>query len=173
MAEVASLELIHGLYDYHRWANRRLFDHVVTLGDEMAAREVGKQFSEPSVLRMFAHIYGADWLWLQRWNGTSPTQIPGKDVLNLAALRARWDDLEADQQRFLRALTPADLARVIDYKNTAGRPFRLPLWPLLQHVANHATHHRSEIATMVTMLAGSPPLTDLSLYHTTKTGQMT
>jgi uncharacterized damage-inducible protein DinB len=33
---------------------------------------------------------------------------------------------------------------------TAGSS--LPLWVLLQHVANHSTHHRSEVATMLIMV---------------------
>ena len=58
------------------------------------------------------------------------------------------------------------------YRNTAGREFRLALWPLVQHVANHATHHRSELATMLTVSSGSPPPTDLVVYHLLRTGQM-
>jgi hypothetical protein len=32
-------------------------------------------------------------------------------------------------------------------------------------------HHRSEIATMLTMVSGSPPDTGLLTYHLVKTGQ--
>ena len=32
------------------------------------------------------------------------------------------------------------------------------------HVPNHATHHRSEIATMLTMASGSPPDTGINSY---------
>jgi uncharacterized damage-inducible protein DinB len=39
-------------------------------------------------------------------------------------------------------------------------------------VANHATHHRSEIATMVTMLSGSPPDTGVNSWVIARTGQM-
>ena len=40
-----SLEVIRELYDYHRWANRRLFDVATTLGEEVVSRDPGKQFS--------------------------------------------------------------------------------------------------------------------------------
>ena len=33
---------IRGLYDYHRWANRRLFDVATALGEDLASHEVGK-----------------------------------------------------------------------------------------------------------------------------------
>ena len=30
----------------------------------------------------------------------------------------------------------------------------------------HATHHRSEIATMITLISGSPPDTGINTYRT-------
>ncbi|PYM82534.1 MAG: hypothetical protein DME06_06570 [Candidatus Rokuibacteriota bacterium] len=174
MGSVASAELIRGLYDYHWWANRRLFDVAAGLGEEVAAREVGKQFSFLTLRRMLAHIYETDWAWLQRWIGASPspTKLPGDEIPSLGVLRERWDALEREQRAFIQGLTVADLARVVTYRNTAGREFRLALWPLVQHVANHATHHRSELATMLTVSSGSPPPTDLVVYHLLRTGQM-
>ena len=53
------MELIRGLYGYHRWANRRLFDVALGLGAEAAARDMGKHWSFPTLTRMFGHIYGA------------------------------------------------------------------------------------------------------------------
>jgi uncharacterized damage-inducible protein DinB len=121
---------------------------------------------------MFAHLYGADWIWLSRWKGTSPTAVPGDELTTMAAVRRTWDPLEAEQTAFVDGLRDADLARVVEFKNTEGKPYRAPLGQLLQHVANHATHHRSEIATMVTMLSGSPPDTGVNSWILTRTGQM-
>jgi uncharacterized damage-inducible protein DinB len=47
----------------------------------------------------------------------------------------------------------------------AGRVVTRPFGALLLHVPNHATHHRSEIATMLTMLSGSPPDTGVNSYY--------
>jgi uncharacterized damage-inducible protein DinB len=167
-----SLDLVRGLYDYHWWANRRLCQHVDGLGEELAGRDVGPQFSMPSVLRMLAHIYGADAIWLARWKGSSPASLPGGDIATLTELRGRWDALEAEQRAFLDSLAVSDLTRSIAYRSNEGQPFRLPLGPLLRHVANHATHHRSEVATMVTMLRGSPPDTGIVSYELMRTGQV-
>jgi len=38
-------------------------------------------------------------------------------------------------------------------------------------VANHATHHRSEIATMITLLSASPPDTGINTWILKHTGQ--
>lgn len=172
MAEDAALGLIRGLYDYHWWANRRLFEVVATLGEEVAGQEVGSQFSFPTLRRTLAHIYGADWLWLMRWKGSSPTKLPGAEIGSLALLRERWDPMEREQRAFIESLPPADLARVVEYRNTEGKAFRVALGSLLHHVPIHATHHRSEIATMITMTRSSPPDTGLLTYRLVETGQM-
>ena len=161
------------LYAYHRWANRRLFDIAAALGEDACGRDVGKQFSFPTLRRLFAHIYGADALWLARWKGASPTALPGADIATMADLRATWDALESEQRAFVDALTAADLGRDVHYKNTEGAAFHAPLGALVQHVANHATHHRSELATMLTMVSGSPPDTGLVTWYRITSGQAT
>ena len=113
MGEATALELVRGLYDYHWWANRRLFDHAAMLGEEAAGRDVGRYFSFPTVRRMLAHLYGADWIWLARWKGSSPSALPGDDIRTLADLRPRWDQTEGEQRAFIEALAPVDLGRVV------------------------------------------------------------
>ena len=71
-----SLTLMRDLYEYHRWANHRLFDVAVALGEDACARELGKPFSVPTVTRMFAHVYGADLNWLKRSKGSSASESP-------------------------------------------------------------------------------------------------
>jgi uncharacterized damage-inducible protein DinB len=166
-----SVVMIRDLYDYHRWANRRLFDVAAALGDEACARELGAHFSVPTLRRMFAHVYMADANWLQRWKGSSPPGAPFIDLPSMAEVRRRWDTLEADQKNFVDGLAEPDLARPVEYKNSQGQAFRAPLGVLLQHVANHATHHRSEVATMLTILSGSPPDTGINTWELLRTGQ--
>jgi uncharacterized damage-inducible protein DinB len=159
-------QLIQGIWGYHWWGNRQHFDDVAALGEEAAKKEIGKQFSFPTLKGMLAHIYGADRIWFERWKGASPARLQGDgDFASLADLRNHWDALEAEQKAFVTALGTADLKRQLDYTSTDGKPFSQPLWQLLQHVVNHATHHRSEIATMVTMVKGSPKSTDMVFYY--------
>ena len=162
-----STALIREHYDYHRWANHRLFDIAVGLGAEPVTRDLGKHWSCPTLKGMFAHLYGADWVWLARWKGEAPKRLYGDaDFQSMADLRTRWDALEAEQRAFVEALEEADLTRPIEYRNTEGAQFRVALGALLQHVVNHATHHRSEAATMITLISGSPPDTGINSYRT-------
>jgi uncharacterized damage-inducible protein DinB len=167
-----SVDLMRGLYDYHRWANRRLFDHAAGLGDLVVQQDVGVHFSFPTIKGMFAHLYGADRIWLERWQGSSPTRLYGDaDFPSLADLRTRWDELEVEQRRFVEALGVADLERPVHYRDTRGHPYTAVLGPLLQHVVNHATHHRSEIATMLTEVSGAPPDSGINTYLMITSGQ--
>src|SRR5262249_9088919 len=121
-----SVELIRELYDYHRWANRRLFDVAAAgLGDAVS-RDMGEQWSVPTVKGMFTHLCSADLIWLSRWNGVSPTRmLSDADVPTLADLRVRWDAVEADQRAFVEGLNAADLVRQIAYRNTEGAEFKV------------------------------------------------
>ena len=162
-----STALIRDHYDYHRWANHRLFDIAAGLGAEATTRDMGKHWSFPTLKAMFAHVYGADSIWLTRWKGESPKRLYGDaDFTSMADLRSHWDTLEAEQRAFVEALKDADLTRPVDYRNTEGAQFRVALGALLQHVVNHATHHRSEAATMITLISGSPPDTGINSYRT-------
>jgi len=162
-----STELMRSLYNYHHWANRRLFDVAAGLGEAARTRDMGKHWSVPTLMAMFAHLYGADRLWLLRWKGISPARIPtAGDSATLGELRLRWDELEVEQRAFVDGLAEADLRRSVAYANTEGVQFSVALGSLLQHVVNHATHHRSEIATMVTLISGSPPDTGINTYRT-------
>lgn len=159
--------LIRELYGYHHWANRRLVEVARGLGAEAAARDMGKHWSFPTLTRMFSHIYGADWLWLQRFKGVSPTSMPGGEFATLDALRTAWDTFETEQRDYVDGLKDGDLGRVMNFKNTQGIEGHVPLAPLLQHVVNHATHHRSEAAAMITLISGSPPDTGMATYRAT------
>ena len=160
------------LYAYHRWANRRLFDVASALGEEACGREIGKAFSYPTLRRTCAHLYGADAVWLARWRGQPTGALPGADIASMAALRKEWDGLVAEQQAWVEALRPVDLGREMHYKDTVGNPYHSPLGILLTHVVAHGNHHRSEIATMLTMVSGSPPDTGIVMWHRTVTGQL-
>ena len=163
-----SVASIRTLYERHWWANGVLADTVGGLGEDAAARVIGRQFSAPSLKGLLYHVYEVDRLWLARWNGVSPATLPSEtdEAPTLAALRSRWTILEREQAAFLGRLIEADLSRPIDYRLISGASHRVALELLLYHVVDHGTHHRSEVATMLTMVSGSPPGTGLALFCT-------
>ena len=168
-----SVALVREYWAYHHWANRKLFEVTAELGEEAAGRPVGTQFSESTLRAMLVHIYGAEWFWLETWRGRPTAVVRGDPtyglvIRTLGELRRWWDELEAEQRRFLDDLVETDLARPLDGKTPEGRTYSRPLGMLLLHVPTHAAHHRSELATMLTMVSGSPPDTGINSYYREK-----
>jgi uncharacterized damage-inducible protein DinB len=66
---------------------------------------------------------------------------------------------------FLGALTSDQLAKTVAYTNTMGERYAYPVWQMMVHLVNHGTHHRSELAEMLTQLGSPPPSLDLLVYY--------
>jgi uncharacterized damage-inducible protein DinB len=157
------IEEIIGLYDYNRWANNRFLDSTAVLSQEEFTRDMRSSF--PSIQATLEHILQAEWIWLERWNGASPVEIPPWDTSTHAALRAQWQIIEGNQRSYVASLTNEQLRSVIDYRTFASRPFAQPLWQLMRHVVNHSTYHRGQVATMLRQLGKPVPVSDLVSFY--------
>jgi uncharacterized damage-inducible protein DinB len=113
----------------------------------------------------------AEWLWLERWLGRSPTGPPSGEFSDLASIRARWQKIEADLNVFVQKLSASDLDGVVEYRNTKGHAFSNPMWQMLQHLVNHGTYHRGQITTMLRQLDAIPVTTDLIAFYREQAGQ--
>ena len=154
---------IEELFAYNRWANERVLDAIEALDDEAFTRDLGGSF--PSVRDTLAHVIGAEWIWLQRWKGTSPTRPPDDwDSADLTRLRRFYAEVEAEQGAFIASLTDADLDREIFYRTLSGQAYSNRLWQLLRHLINHSSYHRGQITMMLRQLGATPAATDLILY---------
>jgi uncharacterized damage-inducible protein DinB len=153
------MDELRRLFDYNRWANLRLLAAADSLTPEELRRHIESSFS--SVLATLAHALGAEWVWLERWKGKSPTSLPDGSTLDSpAALRARWDEVWRDQQALLAGLSDGDETRLLTYELFSGDSDTRPLGELMRHVVNHATYHRGQLATMLRQLGRVPPSTD-------------
>ena len=108
------------LYDYNAWADRRVLEAASTLSKEEFLKPMGSSFS--SIRDTLAHIFGVEWLWLERFQGRSPASIPdGNEFTELNILKARWMEFEPTLLKFVRGLTESDLDRVIlEYARLTG-----------------------------------------------------
>ncbi len=148
------------LYAYHRWANDRMLDAAQTLTAEQFHRDLSSSFA--SVRDTLVHMVSADWVWLQRWYGNSPAGWAEAATLqSVPDIRALWTQVEDGQAAFIASLDDEALDRPLAYTNIAGEPRELPLDAVLQHVVNHASYHRGQIATMLRQLGARVGSTDL------------
>ena len=152
------------LYDFNAWANQRTLDACAALTHEQFTRDLGSSFR--SVRDTLAHIYGAQWVWLERWHGRIPPALPSPaDFPDFETVKRRFAEIDRNLIDYAASLSPEDLQRVLDYRTLAGTPNAQPLWQMLQHVANHSTYHRGQVTTLLRQLGAKAPATDLIYFY--------
>lgn len=152
---------IRELFAFNSWASRRMFEATAALNEQEFRRDLGNSF--PSVRDTLMHIVGAEWVWLSRWQGSSPAALPDDDLSHEQIVRW-WTHIDVERRIFLDQVGDG-IDRVIRYVNFAGIEFNFPLWKMLRHQVNHSTYHRGQITTMVKQLGHAPVATDMILMY--------
>ncbi|MEP6995050.1 MAG: DinB family protein [Acidobacteriota bacterium] len=154
-----SPEAIAKLFAYGRWANAKTLESVSGLTPEQYDRKAGGSFG--SVQGTLAHLYGADWVWLERWHGRSPRSLPASEAVpTLDVLREKWRKVEDGHRAFVEGVSAERLAEKLTYVNFQGATWTYVLGDALLHVANHGTYHRGQVATLLRQIGGTPISTD-------------
>ena len=156
-------EMIRTMYRYSAWANARVLEAAAGVTPAQFVAGGGASFD--SLRDTLVHTMAAQWLYLERWQGRSPTSMPsGAEFADPAAVRTRWDEIERATQSFVAGVTDARLGETVAYLNFKGERWAYPLWQQMVHQVNHATQHRSEAAVMLTHFGHSPGLLDLLYF---------
>jgi uncharacterized damage-inducible protein DinB len=165
-----SLDYINQVYNYNYWANKRYFAVAEGLTDEQLHKMQGHSWGD--VHAMFVHMMSSEWVWYQRWHGTSPKgHFRKEDFPMLASVKERWNLIESEMRAFIDSQTEEGLQAEISYSNFSGETFRVPLYQMLMHVANHETHHRGELAAMFALMNVSHPEEEVIQYFLHASGQ--
>lgn len=151
------------LYRYDSWANELVLDAVSRLTADEFTQDLKN--SHGSIRGTLVHIVWAEWIWLRRWKGESPTIVfSPADFPDVARLRERFRAVAAERDTFLNGLAAEAPLEVVEYHNLEGESWRYPLWQQLLHVVNHSTYHRGQVVTMLRQLGAMPPATDFLRY---------
>ena len=158
------------LYEYDRWANNRVLRATTVLSDEQFTRDLGGAFC--SVRDTLVHIIGGEWIWLAYWReknhySSLVTDLrTRRDALfnpnafpNAAAVQLKWAEVERDQVEFMNHVTTESLKKMLPFRTIEVR-----LAHLMQHLANHSTYHRGQVALMMRQLGAVPPATDFHVF---------
>lgn len=159
------------LWEYTRWANHKVLRAVATLSVDDFRRDLGS--SHGGVRGTLAHTLFAEWVWLERFKGVSPSQhIDEGEFADVMALRERWRVLEANRKAWLETLRERDVPSIVRYRSTDGkRVYVAPLGELAQHVVNHSTQHRGQVLGLLRQLGAKPLATDLVVYDRERAGR--
>lgn len=155
---------IRMLVDYTYWAHKRIWTNAILPLSEAQYRQP-LDYSVGSIHEQLVHTMGAEWLWLSRVKGVSPSAILNPDdFVDRHAVRARWDMVEEEMRAFLDKL-PEDLSsQIVTYITTTGTPYTQRVSDILLHVVNHGTDHRAQMLAMIHKLGGQTIDQDLIAY---------
>ena len=163
-----NLSDIQQLFTYTQWANDLAMEAAAKLPDEGLHRDFG--ISHKSIFGTLVHMAGAEWIWLERWQGRSPAKAEAwsywsiESCGDLARLKDRWSGMVNERTQYVSQLDDARLAEELSFKLLSGDPSSMILINQMQHVVNHATMHRGQVVGMIRQLGLEPPATDLLFY---------
>lgn len=149
------------LASYHRLANRRLLRALVPVSDADYYGDQGLFFK--SIHHTLNHILLVDRLYHGRITG-KPFEVTGLDqelVRDRGELAA---EMERHGERWKGVIAGIDASRiqeVLRYLSTEGEQRELPMLVVLAHAFNHATHHRGQVAAVMTRLGQPAPVLDI------------
>jgi uncharacterized damage-inducible protein DinB len=149
---------IRTLIAFDQWANRRTLAATMALPPEEFSRDLHVSFG--SVQGTLSHILAGEWVWLRRWRGDAPSQDPSSTAFpDAAALETGWDALNQEMAKFVAGLSD----ELLDARQEV-RGQQYALAELMQHVVNHSTYHRGQVASLLRQLGHVPPGTDFRLF---------
>src|SRR5258708_12057106 len=146
------------MYEYDWWANNRVLQAAAALSDEQFTRDLGGSFR--SVRDTLLHIVSGEWGWLAYWKEPNPNAAFTKDLWNrhdalfhpeafpnAGTVQRKWAEVEKEQAEFVNGVTNESLLRMLPVRGT-----QITLAHLMQHMANHSTYHRGQVAVMMRQL---------------------
>lgn len=155
-------------FEYHAWANRRLFDHLDTLPDEIFTQPVQSVF--PTIREVLVHIYQVDTMWLSVMSGYTfrETMAHIEEHKEKSAdrskdeLRTLFDEAERSYISFFEQLDDPDVEMTIHHPRFGS--MKSVVAELVHHVVNHGTYHRGNITAMLRQMGQSGVPTDYVFF---------
>lgn len=158
-----NLDDLRRLLAYRVWAREQVLAVVKAMPSEAFTTTVVSSF--PSLQATLVHVLDADITWTMRLHGVLPTdRLKPGDFPDVAALRARWAQVDSDLRTAVEGPPPANPDRMVEYRTSAGVPDRRPLAHIVQHMVNHQTCHFGQVTTLVRQLGGRPAQVDLVAF---------
>jgi uncharacterized damage-inducible protein DinB len=145
------IEDIQALFQYDRWATRRVLGVLDELDQAVWART--HVVDERGLGGILVHHLGASQRWRHGFQDTGEEPAPEREPLpSIDELRERWEMEWAAVDAWLPTLTDRFIGLVHE---------GVPVWQMLVHVVNHGTQHRAEAAAILTAEGRSPGELDL------------
>lgn len=139
------------LFEYNQWANA-LFSDVI----------LSSNYKNKKIDVLLSHTLAAELIWLDR---ISLVNIPVPGTWELLPLNKAIESLKAADKLWLSYLNDEpDVDTIINYSDSEGKSHQTILKDIITHVANHGTHHRGQLATLLRQEDIAPPASDFIFF---------
>jgi uncharacterized damage-inducible protein DinB len=123
------------------------------------------QTSDRTVLGTLVHTFAADRLWLTRMRKAPRAQYSSEADYHLSVLQNEWSTVYREWDQWLESMTDEAVLADLTYQDLRGKVWTQPVWKLVLHVVNHATHHRGQVSGFLRSMGHVPPVLDLVAYY--------
>jgi uncharacterized damage-inducible protein DinB len=158
------IDYLHTLMRYKAWANELVFDAAAKLPE--AELTAPRKIVFGNMLRTLNHVYAMEEVWRAHLEGRShgyTTRNPDA-CPSLAELRQAQRAMDAWWVDYAVSLPESKQEEVVSFRFIGGGPGAMARRDILLHVANHATYHRGNVASMMYQANTPPPTTDLPVF---------
>lgn len=142
------IQHFYRMFTYDDWANR----------ETLASLQAVINPPEKAV-KLMAHIYAAEILWLDRLL-KQPPSVPVWPDMMLTQVAMELPELLKKWRQYLEAIQSANLIDQISYTNTKGELWSSTIMDVLNHVTTHSHYHRGQIAIEMRAAGFAPAYTD-------------
>ena len=130
------------------WVDERLADSLERAGQ-----------LDPTALQIFAHVLGAEHVWLSRLTG-SRSEVAVWPALTAAQCAELARRNARELAAYVDGLTPEALQDRVTYTNSAGLTFSDTVEDILLHLCLHGAYHRGQVARALREAGERPEPTD-------------
>ncbi|UOY89428.1 DinB family protein [Bacillus glycinifermentans] len=155
-------------FDYHVWANQKVFEHLQSLPKELFTKEIKSVF--PSVSAVVVHMCVSDALWLNIISGGEYDEAKALAMrlneelkeADIEKLSAFFDETAHQYQTFFEGAENLDAPLTVKHPMLGQRETSAA--EMTNHVINHGTYHRGNISAMLRQMGHASVPTDYAYY---------
>lgn len=141
------------MLEYNRWANNLFLE---CLSDNTVANA--------RAFLLMSHLLTAEEIWLSRLKGEPAPNERLWHEYPLPQLKGKAEENTRAWISWLQALSEKDFSLLLTYRNSRGETFSTAVADVLNHVINHSTYHRAQVAGLLRLEEVNPPVSDYIRY---------